>query len=311
MLLDKYRRIIVTGGAGFIGSHICEELLACGKQVIVVDNLSTGKRENIPPGVELHELDIIDQPRLVRVIRGADLVFHMAAQPSTRKSVEDPLLDFNSNVIGTYNVLAAARETRVKKLVYTSSSAVYGEPQHLPVGENEPPVPRTPYGASKLCGEHYCYVFTRVYGLACTCLRPFNVYGPRENLESSLDEVSRYTRAIVTEQPITIYGDGSQTRDFVYVKDVARAHILAADRDESIGRVFNVATGVETSINELVKEIEHLTGIKARVQQRPWSTGEIRREYGDIHQAQEILGFSPLTSLPDGIRELVSDFKGE
>jgi len=304
-MLDGYRRALVTGGAGFIGSHICEELLSYGKKVVIVDNLSTGRQENIPPGTEFLELDVTDRAGMQRALKDVDLIFHVAAQPSARASVEDPRLDFESNVRGTYNLLTAALEANVKKLIYTSSSAVYGEPKHLPLDEKHVPDPSTPYGTSKLCGERYCIVFSRIYGLPCTCLRPFNVYGPRENPETSLDEVALYTRAVLKKQPITIYGDGNQTRDFVYVKDVAHAHILAAEHDASIGQVLNIGTGSEISINRLVQKIEETTGSKAMAQYEPWPPGDIYREFANNQLAEAMIGYSPVTILREGIGELV------
>jgi len=304
-MLDRYKKVLVTGGAGFIGSHICEELLSYGKEVVIVDDLSTGKRENIPPGAEFLQLDVTDRAGMQHALRGVDLTFHVAAQPSGRRSVEEPQLDFESNVRGTYNMLTASLEANVKRLIYTSSSAVYGEPKYLPLDEDHLPDPTTPYGASKLCGERYCLVFSRIYGLPCTCLRPFNVYGPGENLETSLDEVVLYTWAITKQKPITIYGDGNQTRDFVYVKDVAHAHILVAERDESIGQVLNIGTGVETSINRLVQEIEQITGIKAIVRYEPWPPGDIYREFGNNQQAREVMGYSPTTTLREGVEEMI------
>ncbi len=311
MALDDYRRVMITGGAGFIGSHLCEEVLRCGKPVVAVDDLSTGRESNLPPGVDFIRMDIAAPDGLQEAMRNVDLVFHVAAQPSTRLSIEDPERDFRSNALGTYNVLAAARRAGVRKFIYTSSSAVYGEPASLPISEADLPIPLTPYGASKLSGEHYCTVFTRVYGLPCTCLRPFNVYGTRENLATSLDEVARYTLAIVAGQPVTVYGDGTQTRDFVHVKDVARAHVLAADCDDGTGKVFNVGTGVEISINELVGGIERVTGRKAAIEHSPWPEGDIRREFADISLARAVLGYAPQMPLAEGIREIAGSPQAE
>jgi UDP-glucose 4-epimerase len=305
-MLGDYVRVMITGGAGFIGSHLCEEILRHGKQVVVVDDLSTGKKDNLPLGVEFIEMNITDYSKLRDAMKDIDIVFHVAAQPSTRSSIENPDLDFRSNTVGTYNVLAAARQTGVRRLVYTSSSAVYGEPKGLPILETDLPVPGTPYGASKLCGEHYCTAFASVYHLACTCLRPFNVYGPHENLETSLDEVVQYTLSIMEGRPVTIHGDGSQTRDFVYVGDVVRAHILAADNDKSIGKVFNIGTGLETSINDLVKRIEEVTDRKGTIEHKPWPEGDVRREYADISFAREIIDYAPETELVQGLQHLIS-----
>jgi len=310
-MLDGYSGVLITGGAGFIGSHLCEEILDCGKQVVVIDDLSTGKEENLPPEVHLIKMDIADQRKLWGAMKGIDIVFHVAAQPSTRDSIENPDLDFRCNTLGTYNILMAAREAGVRRFVYTSSSAVYGEPKKLPLSEADLPVPMTPYGASKLCGEHYCSAFANAYGLPSTCLRPFNVYGPRENLDSSLDEVAHYTLAIMEGRPVTVYGDGSQTRDFVYVKDVARAHVLAAHNDESIGKVFNIGTGLETSINDLINVIREVTGRKAQIERKPWPEGDIRREFGDISLAERLIAYTPQTRLGEGVKHVMNGLKSE
>ncbi len=298
---------MVTGGAGFIGSHLCDEVIKWGKHCALVDDLSTGLESNIPADAEFIKLNVDNTERLMEVMDGIDLVFHLAAQPSARRSIENPELDLLSNVVGTYSVLIAARATGVRKVVYTSSSAAYGEPEQLPMVEFHRPTPGTPYGASKLCGEHYCTAFAHVYELPCICLRPFNVYGARENLEISLDEVVRYMIAIMHGRPITVSGDGRQTRDFVHVSDVVRAHLLAADSNEAKGNVFNICTGQETSINELITILETETGRKANVKYEQWSEGDIKREYGDITLSGEILGYRPEIKLVDGIRALINE----
>ncbi|MFW6125561.1 MAG: NAD-dependent epimerase/dehydratase family protein [Chloroflexota bacterium] len=309
VMLEKYSRVMITGGAGFIGSYVCEEARKHGKHIVVIDDLSTGKQSNLPSGVEFLRMDIAQPDSLREAMKGVDLVFHVAAQPSTRTSVEDPDLDYRSNTLGTYNVLSAAREAGVRRFVYTSSSAVYGQPSKLPLRETDVPVPATPYGASKLCGEHYCTAFASVYGVPCTCLRPFNVYGPRENLEVSLDEVVQYTRAVMNGQAITVYGDGSQTRDFVYARDVARAHIQAANSDEAVGKVLNIGTGLEVTISDLVTSIESVTGRRAAIQYDRWPEGDIFREFGDVSLARETIGYVPETDLYEGLRQVMSALK--
>lgn len=193
MPLEKYRRVLVTGGAGFIGCHLCEEVLNLGKEVVVVDDLSTGKRENILAGAKFIKLDIADRAGVRAALENIDLVFHLAAQPSASASTKEPDRDFESNARGTYNMLQAALQAKVKRFVYTSSAAVYGEAKRLPMDEEQPTEPGVPYGASKLSGERYTLVFNRAYGLSSVCLRPFNVYGPKENRESTLDEVFLFT----------------------------------------------------------------------------------------------------------------------
>jgi len=308
-MITDATRVLITGGAGFIGSHLCEEVLKHTRHIVVVDDLSTGTESNIPLGVEFFRVDISKCDELYTAMRDIDVVFHVAAQPSTRSSIEDPDLDFLSNALGTYNVLIVARDAGIKRIIYTSSSAIYGEPERLPIAEKQLPGPMTPYGASKLCGENYCNVFARAYGLDCTCLRPFNVYGSRENLETSLDEVVHYTRAVTEGQPITVNGDGSQTRDYIYVKDVVRAHVMAANNDNSIGKVLNIGTGGEIRINDLIKTIEVVTGRKAEVQYKPWPEGDIKREYADISLAKKVIGYQPETRLSDGIRQLIGELQ--
>ena len=307
-MLDRYNRVMVTGGAGFIGSHICDKLMSIDKNVAVIDDLSTGDINNVPSGAEFINIDIRNYTKVRNAFRGIDLVFHVAAQPSTRASLDNPGRDFDSNVRGTFNVLKASLEAGVKKLVYTSSSAVYGEPKRLPMREADKTKPASPYGASKLSGELYCLVYHRAYGLPVTCLRPFNVYGPKENAEVTGDEVYLYTRAISRGEPITIFGDGNQTRDFIHVADVARAHILAAQKEEATGYAINVGTGSEVAINSLIKEIEKAAGKKALVDKKPWPRGDIYREYADTELADRLLVFSPGVTLSQGIAALIDAF---
>lgn len=309
-MLEAYERVMVTGGVGFVGCYMTEALVELGKQVMVLDDLSTGKVENVPEGARLLQADVADWGAVRRAMDGIDLVFHAAAQPSARSSVEDPWLDLRSNVWGTYNVLESARQAKVKKVVYTSSSAAYGEPKALPMSEDNRPEPDVPYGVSKLCSEHYALVYHRVFALPCVCLRPFNVYGPRENSQTTLDEVFRYTESILKGQEVVVHGDGTQSRDFVYAGDVARAHVLAAEVDAAVGDVFNVGTGQPVTINELIEHIERVTGLRMRLRWEPWRAGDIYREYADTRHAQDILGFSASTELELGIREIVRFFQG-
>ncbi|MFO8010839.1 MAG: NAD-dependent epimerase/dehydratase family protein [Dehalococcoidia bacterium] len=233
-MLEKYKRAAVTGGAGFIGSFICDYLLDLGKDVLVIDDLSTGKQENIPNEAEFVQIDITDRDGMEQAASGMELVFHLAAQPSTRASMTDPWLDFKSNVLGTYIVL-----------------------------------------------------------------------------ESSLDEVAHYTRAILNHQPIIVFGDGNQSRDFVNVKDVARAHLLAAEVDPPAGQALNIGTGIEVTINDLIATIEEVTGRKARIEWNPWPAGDIYREYADVRSAERLLGYQAQTSLRSGIEEMVEWFEQE
>jgi len=302
-MLTGFEKILVTGGSGFIGSHVAEKLVLLGKDVTLLDNLSTGREENIPKRTKFVKGDIRDLELLKNSMTDIDLVFHEAANASTPRSIEDPKYDFDVNALGTFNVLSAAIKCDVKKVVYASSAAVYGEPKYAPLDESHLTDPISPYGVSKLTGERYCVAFHKSYGLKTVCLRFFNVYGPRENLQTTLDEVILYSNAVLHNQPITVLGDGNQTRDFVYVEDVAEAQLLASERTE--GEVINVGTGIETSINKLVENIETVSGRKAIIHHAPSRKGDILRSFGDISKAQRILGYKPKFTLVKGILKLM------
>lgn len=303
-MLERYARALVTGGAGFVGSYIVEALVAEGKDVIILDDLSTGSKDNVPAELELVQGDLSDFELVRKTMEGVDVVFHAAAQASTSASLREPLLDCESNARGTLTVLLAAVDAGVPKLVCTSSSAVYGDPIALPMDEDHSPRPSSPYGVSKLAGEQYALMFARSYGLPCSCLRPFNVYGARENPGTTQDEVFLYTRAVLRGDEIPVRGDGMQTRDFIHAADVAGAHLLAAEKEDAAAQVINVGTGTETSINTLLETIEAVTGRRARTRHEPWSPGDIYREYADTRRARRVLGFTADTALHDGIREL-------
>ena len=254
--MESFNHALVTGGAGFIGSHLTEALVNRGIRVTVVDNLSTGHRRNIAhlkAGVSFVEGDIRDAELLGRVTAGCDVVFHQAAVVSVTQSVQDPSYSCEVNDLGTVRVLDASRKNGVKRVVLASSSAVYGDDPTLPKTENMPARPLTPYAVQKLTGEYYAASFGGLYGLETTCLRYFNVYGPRQDPSSPYSGVISIfmTRASSKTAP-TIYGDGSQSRDFVFVEDVVQANLLAATRSEAIGRVFNVGTGQAIRIDELL-----------------------------------------------------------
>ena len=304
-MLTGFEKILVTGGSGFIGSHVAEKLIQLGKDVTILDNLSTGREENVPKGVKFVKGDLREIELLKNVMKDIDLVFHEAANASTPKSVEDPKYDFDVNALGTLNVLSVSIRCGVKKVVYASSAAVYGEPKYVPIDEEHLTDPISPYGVSKLAGERYCIAFHKSYGLRTVCPRFFNVYGSRENLETTLDEVVLYSNAILHNLPITVLGDGNQTRDFVYVEDVAEAQLLAAERNEAEGEVINIGTGIETSINKLVETIEAVSDRKAIVHYAPPRKGDILRSFGDISKAQRILDYKPKFTLMKGIEKLI------
>lgn len=303
-------KVIVTGGIGFIGSHLAGLLIEQGYHVIILDDLSTDKMVNVQSmlskaNVECIQGSIIDLPLLQRLFQGVDYVFHQAAIPSVPRSIENPGASHNVNATGTLNVLLAARDNNVRKVVYASSSSVYGDTPRLPKVEDMPTNPLSPYAVSKLAGEHYCNVFGRVYGLPTICLRYFNVYGPRQDPTSQYAAaIPKFIMHIAEKSPPIIFGDGEQTRDFTFVKDVTEANLLAAESDAT--GVFNVARGERVTINQLVQLITGLMGsdnIKP-VYNEP-RTGDIRHSFADISKAQTF-GYDPKYSLKEGLKETIS-----
>ncbi len=299
-------KVIVTGGAGFIGSHLAEELARRGYQVTILDDLSTGEMENIKEllkkgSVQFIQDSITNFSLLKELFQGAIYVFHQAALPSVPRSVKDPLAASEVNITGTLNVLLAARDNKVRKVVYASSSSVYGDTPTLPKKEDMVPHPQSPYAVSKLAGEHYCRVFQEVYGLATACLRYFNVYGPRQNPDSQYAAViPRFIRWASEGSPLIIFGDGEQTRDFTFIADAVEADILAAEGNAS--GVFNIGRGKSITINELAKLVIKLTGNNVEpVHQEP-REGDIRHSLADISKAKT-LGYEPRYNLEEGLEE--------
>ncbi len=321
------KAVAVTGGAGFIGSHLVEELLKRRYRVTVIDDLSTGKLENIAhlinptnPKNSTNSTDsstqqtefvkgsITDLPLLKDVFRGVDYVFHQAAIPSVPRSIENPQASHEANATGTLNVLLAAKDSGVKKVIYASSCAVYGDTPTLPKTEDMPPDPQSPYAVSKLAGEYYCRVFHRVYRLPTVCLRYFNVYGPRQDPASQYAAViPRFIRKALDNRPFIIYGDGEQTRDFVYVKDVADVNILAAEGDA--GGVCNIGTGERVSINTLAKLVIELVGSGIEPVYSEPRPGDIMHSLAHISRARR-LGYNPKYSLEQGLRETIAAMRG-
>jgi UDP-glucose 4-epimerase len=299
---------IVTGGAGFIGSHLAEELVKRGYRVTVLDDLSTGKRANIQPlltqgDIQFIEGSVTDLPLLTRLFHDVSYVFHLAAIPSVPRSMENPLASHGVNATGTLNVLLAAKHNKVRKVVYASSSAVYGDTPTLPKKEEMSPNPQSPYAVSKLAGEYYCQVFSRVFDFATVCLRYFNVYGPRQDPSSQYAAVvPRFMDRLFGGEPPIIFGDGEQTRDFTFVKDAVEANILAAESDP--GGVFNIGTGRRVSVNELAMLISRLTGKGIKpIHQEP-RPGDIKHSLADISKARQF-GYNPKYSLEEGLRETI------
>jgi len=301
----------VTGGAGFIGSNLVEELLDLG-EVSVIDDLSTGDIENIEllvdKGVSFIEASILDNEKLVDVSRGIDFIFHQAALPSVSRSIDDPVKSNLVNVSGTLNVLEAARKNHVKKVVYASSSAVYGDTVELPISESMKPNPLSPYAVSKLAAEYYCRVYSHIYGTPTVCLRYFNVFGPRQNPYSEYSAViPKFISLILEGKAPTINGDGSITRDFVFVKDVVHANIQAI-KNQAEG-VFNIANGKQTSLKELAELIMNKVGTKVEIIYGPNRTGDVQDSFADITEAKDKLQYTPKYDIKKGLKETIKWYK--
>lgn len=305
-------KAVVTGGAGFIGSHLAEELVGEGYQVTILDDLSAGKRENIEvllkgKNVEFILGSITDLPRLQKLFDGVDYVFHQAAFNSIAGSIADPLLVHEINTGGTLKVLMAAHDNRVKKVVFASSSSVYGNTASIPQSEDMAPNPLSPYALTKLTGEYYCRIFGQLHGLSTVCLRYFNVYGPRQNAQSQYSAVIPvFIQRIDQNQPPVIFGDGKQSRDFAFVKDVVRANILAA-RNNAEGS-YNIGSGHGITINQLAATILQLMGKDLEPVHEDSRPGEVAQSLADIAQAKNF-GYEPQWSLKDGLAETIAYFR--
>ena len=299
-------RVLVTGGAGFIGSHIVEELLKDGASVRILDNFSSGKRtnvENFPGKLEILEGDLRDAKAVHAAVREVDLVFHLAAFVSVTQSMLDPETCFAVNVGGTVTLLEEARRAGVRKVVLSSSTAVYGDTDIFPTTEETPLAPLSPYALSKQVNELYARLYTRTFGLPVVALRYYNVYGPRQRPDSDYAAaIPIFLRRLASGQPITIYGDGKQSRDFVFVKDVARANLLASKADAA-GEAFNVCTGRETSLLDLLEELSEVSPTSPQVRFESPRPGDIYRSVGDPARAAAGLGFRAQTSLGSGLAE--------
>jgi nucleoside-diphosphate-sugar epimerase len=302
----------ITGGAGFIGSHLVEEVLRRGHAVRVVDNLSTGRRENLPAAgaVEIIVGDISDPAVARRAAAGATVVLHQAAIPSVPRSVEDPAASHRANVDGTLQILLAARDAGVARDVFAGSSSVYGNAAALPKREDMRPHPLSPYALQKLVGEEYCRLFTELYGLETVVTRYFNVFGPRQNPGSPYSGViSLFIDAMLAGRSPRIYGDGEQTRDFTYVDDVVHGVLLAAERPGVAGRVLNVAAGGRVSLLEVISALQTILQTTVDPILGPPRAGDVRHSTADISEARQLLGFEPRTTFADGLRHTVAWFR--
>jgi UDP-glucose 4-epimerase len=299
------RKVLVTGGGGFIGSNLVRALLERGDIVRVLDNFATGNRDNLDGvDVEVVEGELRSYERVHNAVRGAEVVFHLGALGSVPRSVQDPLTTSAVNVEGTLNVLLAARDEGVRRVVYASSSSVYGSAATLPAQEASPVDPVSPYGVAKLAAERYCVSFSRVYeSFETVVLRYFNVFGPRQSPHSQYAAVvPLFLTAISAGEPLTIFGDGEQSRDFTYVQNVVEANLRAAEASGANGRIFNVAAGSPRSVNTLVETISELLGKPAERRFEPPRAGDLRDSYADISAAREILGWEPTVDFEDGLR---------
>jgi len=305
---------LVTGGAGFIGSHLVEELIRRGEQVRVLDNLSSGKRRNLAhiPGVEFLDGDLVDPAACARATEGVEYVLHQAAIPSVPRSVKDPVTSNRSNIDGTLNILVAARDAGVKRLVYAGSSSAYGDTPTQPKHEEMPTNPLSPYALQKLVGEQYGQMFTRLYGLETVTIRYFNVFGPRQDPGSPYSGViSLFSTAVLEGRQPTIYGDGGQTRDFTYVANVVDGVLRACHAPEVVGEVINVATGGRISLNDLLQVMNGLVGTSLSPLYADARQGDVRDSQADITKARTRLGYTPLVSLEEGLRRTLEWARSE
>jgi nucleoside-diphosphate-sugar epimerase len=308
-------KYLVTGAAGFIGSSLVRALLERGEQVRGIDNFSTGRRENLSEvlsAMDFREADILDLEAMRKACQGVDYVLHEAAIPSVPKSVVDPLGSNRANVDGTVNVLVAARDAKVKRVVYAASSSAYGDTPTLPKHEAMVPNPISPYAVAKLASELYMVSFYRCYGLETVCLRYFNIFGPRQDPSSAYSGVlARFSMQMLRGEQPTIFGDGETSRDFTYIDNAVSANLLAcsAPAAECAGRVFNCATGRRITLNETFAALKELTGFQGSVTYAPERSGDIKHSLADITQAQEHLGYKVLVNFEDGLRRTVVWYK--
>lgn len=309
--MQKFSRILVTGGAGFIGSHLVHRLLARGYSVVVLDNFRSGRIENISEylkdeNFKLVKGDVCDRKVVRNAMEEADAVVHLAALIDVEESVNNPMETHRVNVDGTLNVLNEAGRSGVKKFLFASSTAVYGEDNQLPLKEDYPLKPISPYAASKAAAEHYCEAFHQCYRLPTVILRYFNVYGPRREYDSYSGVITTFVNNALKDKPLVIFGDGEQTRDFVHVEDAVSSTILALKGANSVGEILNVCTGKPTSVNDLAQTVKEVAGKNLQIIHGEPRKGDIRSNYGDPSKAEKTLGFKAEVSLKKGLKRIVS-----
>ena len=307
---------LITGIAGFIGSSLARAILAQGDKVRGIDNFSTGRRANLDEilnKIEFHEADLLDLDTMKSVCRGVDFVLHQAAIPSVPKSVLDPLGSNQANVDGTVNILIAARDAKVKRVIYAASSSAYGDTPTLPKHEDMIPNPISPYAVAKLASEYYMTAFCRCYGLETVCLRYFNIFGPRQDPSSPYSGVlAKFITTMLNGEQPTIFGDGSQSRDFTYIDNTVSANLLACKAPaQAVGRVFNVATGHRIDLNETFHALKKFTGYTGDVKYGPERAGDVKHSLADISRAEKYLGYRPLVHFEEGLKKTVEWYRTE
>lgn len=305
-------RVLVTGGAGFIGSNLVGQLLKDGHNVTVLDSLLSGYRSNLELFKEVRfiEGDVRDEAAVSRAIEGAEAVFHLAASVGNKRSIDHPVIDAEINVIGTLRVLEAARRVGVRKIVTSSSAGIFGELKTLPIREDHPVEPDSPYGCTKLCEEKLCLAYAKLYRIEAVCLRYFNVYGPNQRFDAYGNVIPIFAFKMLRGEPLTIFGDGEQTRDFINVRDVVRANIKAAQA-EGVSGAFNLGSAGRITINRLVELLKEGSGIEPVVGYGPLRPGDVRHSLADISAARKAFGFEPEVSLEEGLKEYMDWVKEE
>ncbi len=314
----KTVRYLVTGGAGFIGSHLVETLLKQGEAVRIFDNMATGRTSNLEElqglsgDLEIVQGDLRDMEAVKAAVEGTEVVFHQGALASVPRSIADPVSSLEANVYGSHNVLLAARDGGVRRVVFASSSSVYGNTLTLPKHEDMPTAPISPYAVHKLAGELLCGVFTRIYKLETVSLRYFNVFGPRQDPTSKYAAViPHFLTALLEKRRPIVFGDGEQTRDFTYVENVVQANLLAATAPDAVGAVINVGCGEHISLNRVLHIAGELLGIKATAEYREPRSGDVRNTLADISKAQRLLGYSPKVGFPEGLARTLEDLRAK
>jgi UDP-glucose 4-epimerase len=305
-------KALVTGGAGFIGSNVVRLLIEEGYDVTVIDNLTTGYRQNLAPfdGVRFIEADVRDAVTVGHAMEGVEIVFHLAASVGNMRSIENPIDDSEVNVIGTLRLLEAARRAGARKIVCSSSAAIFGELKTLPIAEDHPCEPDTPYGVSKLAEEKQCLAYAKLYDIEAVCLRYFNVYGVNQRYDAYGNVIPIFAHLMLRGEALTIYGDGEQTRDFVSVRDVARANLMAA-RARGLSGAFNVASGESVTINRLTELMSEASGISVEVVRGSPRQGDVRHSRADISAARAALGYEPTVTLVEGLKDYMAWAKAE